>query len=158
MATYALTTNELELSRRRGEVCEVTGRCQSQRRSSSLYGAVVKNVDLFVATPAAAEKATKQTAAQRRQAKARLEAAAQASRDVENLLRKCASEWVPLPVSKLPTLYAEEYGRHRPLSLPSWEESLKELPTCHLIETSESDGDTDGPWVLWIGDGSQEWS
>ena len=106
--------------------------------------------------PAAVEKATKQTAAQRRQAKARLEAAAQASRDVENLLRKCASEWVPLPVSKLPTLYAEEYGRHRPLSLPSWEQSLKELPTCHLIEATESD--TDGPWVLWIGDGSQEWS
>ena len=82
----------------------------------------------------------KLTAAQRRQAKARQADAAEAREDVEYLVRKHGNAGHLLPISRLPTLYAEEYGRHRPLSLPSWEESLAQLETCHLITAAEAVG------------------
>ena len=80
----------------------------------------------------------KLTAAQRRLAKARQADAAEAREDVEYLVRKHGNTGHLLPISRLPTLYAEEYGRHRPLSLPSWEESLAQLDTCHLITAAEA--------------------
>eukprot|EP01046_Picozoa_sp_COSAG06_P016445 COSAG06_NODE_1089_length_10747_cov_5.360913_5_plen_1771_part_00 len=88
---------------------------------------------------AAAAAGTKLTAAQRRQAKARQAAAAEAREDVEYLVRKHGNGGALLPISRLPALYAEEYGRHRPLSMPSWEESLKYLRTCYLITAADDD-------------------
>jgi hypothetical protein len=49
-------------------------------------------------------------------------------------------------VSDLPALYASAYGRHRSLSLPSWDESLAELRNCHVVK-----GMGTSSYVFWCG-------
>ena len=113
------------------------------------------------ATGASARK--KQTAAQRRQATARETADAveqEALADVESLVRNFANDGVLLPLSRLPALYAEEYGRHRPLSLPNWRRSLARLETCRVL-ACDTAGEGEGAaeqaveqagWVVWVGE------